>query len=98
MAFSGYPDANAAINEIHRVLAPGGRLVMIDVNYPPGWNPIGFLMACIWKWSGDLLRNMSRLMEERGFDVSQKEIGGLAACSYLSPGKRLKYKIRIQGE
>ncbi len=79
MVFSGYPDTNAAMHEIHRVRALGGRLVMIDVNYPPGWNPIGFLMACFWKWSGDLLRNMSQLMKERGFEVSQKEVGGFGS-------------------
>ena len=33
MAFSGYPDGNRAMSELHRVLKPGGRLVIIDIEY-----------------------------------------------------------------
>ena len=32
LAFSGYPDANAAMSELRRVLKPRGRMIIIDGN------------------------------------------------------------------
>ena len=41
MAFSGYPDGNKTISEIRRVLKTGGRLIIIDINYPQNGNRVG---------------------------------------------------------
>jgi ubiquinone/menaquinone biosynthesis C-methylase UbiE len=79
MAFSGYPDAEAVLNEIRRVLAPGGRLVLVDVGYPHGRNAAGFLMAHLWKLAGDLLRDMDTLVAEHGFQTTAREIGGFGS-------------------
>jgi ubiquinone/menaquinone biosynthesis C-methylase UbiE len=79
MAFSGYPDAAAALDEIRRVLIPGGRLVMIDVGYPLTERPGGFIMASLWKLAGDLLREMVELLSEHGFETSVREIGGFGS-------------------
>jgi len=79
MAFSGYPDAEGALNEIRRVLAPGGRLVLIDVGYPPGRNAAGFLMAHAWKLAGDLLRDMDTLLSDHGFQTTSRAIGGFGS-------------------
>ena len=38
MAFIAYPDGQRALTEISRVLKPGGRIVMVDINYPPDGN------------------------------------------------------------
>ena len=79
MAFSGYPEADAAIAEIKRVLCPGGRLVLIDVAYPVEERPAGFLMARMWKLAGDLLRDMKTLLAQHGFSASIQEIGGFGS-------------------
>jgi ubiquinone/menaquinone biosynthesis C-methylase UbiE len=76
MAFSGYPDAAKAIAELHRVLHPGGRLLIIDVASPADRNRIGIAMVRIWKRLGDLLRDLPALLAESGFDVDEREIGG----------------------
>ena len=34
MSFSGYPNAQQAMSELHRVLHRRGRLVLIDIGYP----------------------------------------------------------------
>lgn len=77
MAFTGYPDAPAAAAELARVLKPGGRLVLIDINYPRDGNRLGtFLVERFWKPFGDLIRNVPAVLSDTGLDVQDDEIGG----------------------
>ena len=41
------PDLDQALREIHRVLAPGGRLLSLDFNRPGNVAPAQRLSACI---------------------------------------------------
>ena len=79
MSFSGYPDGRAALAEMNRVLAPGGRLVLIDVGYPDDENKLGILLAELWRRSGDLIRDMDTLLREAGFDYWKQAIGGFGS-------------------
>ncbi len=77
MAFSGYPDGAAAAAELARVLKPGGRLVMIDINYPRDGNRPGTaLVDRVWKPLGDLIRDVPALLRDAGLDVDDWEVGG----------------------
>jgi ubiquinone/menaquinone biosynthesis C-methylase UbiE len=76
MAFSGYPDGVAALSEIRRVLRSGGRLVLIDVNYPSDGNWLGTRLAEFWKSSGDILRDKEKLFDQLAFEYTHEEIGG----------------------
>lgn len=77
MAFTGYPDGPAAAAELARVLKPGGRLVLIDINFPKDGNRRGTaLVEHFWKPFGDLIRDVARLLTEAGLEVKDDEIGG----------------------
>ncbi len=77
MAFTGYPDAATAAAELTRVLTPGGRLVLIDINYPHDGNRLGTaLVERFWKPFGDLIRDIPALLYDAGLDVQDDEIGG----------------------
>ena len=76
MAFTAYPDGKAAMAELNRVLRDGGRLVMVDVDYPLDGNRIGVLLAKMWMSLGDILRDMDPIFYEAGFEFVDEEIGG----------------------
>lgn len=87
MSFSGYPDGAAAAAELARVLAPRGRLVLIDVNYPADGNRLGTaLVDRLWKPAGDLVRDLPALLSDVGLGVRDVEIGGWGSVHlYLAP-------------
>ncbi len=73
MAFTGYPDAPAAAAELARVLKPGGRLVLIDINYPGDANRLGtVLVDRFWKPFGDIIRDVAVVLSEAGLDVARR--------------------------
>jgi ubiquinone/menaquinone biosynthesis C-methylase UbiE len=79
MAFTAYPDGEKAMSEIHRVLKRGGRLVMVDINYPADGNWLGTMSAKIWVTLGDLLRDMDELFQRFGFEYTDEVIGGFGS-------------------
>ncbi len=79
MAFSGYPDAAKAMAELRRVLAPGGSLVLIDVNYPASGSWLGTKLTRIWQAGGDIIRDMDQVLTTHGFDYEDIEIGGFGS-------------------
>ena len=79
MAFSGYPDGTKAMAEMRRVLASGGRFVLIDINYPADRNWVGTRLTRCWQLSGDIIRDMDSVLEAHGFEYEDIEIGGLGS-------------------
>lgn len=79
MAFTAYPDGRRALNEMSRVLNPGGRLVILDISYPLDHNRLGVLLTRAWKASGDIIRDLPSLLETSGFQFTDQEVGGFGS-------------------
>ena len=79
MAFSGYPRGARAMAEMRRVLRPGGRLLLIDVNYPEDRNWVGVCMTRLWQRGGDIIRDMDSVLTAHGFEYEEREIGGFGS-------------------
>jgi ubiquinone/menaquinone biosynthesis C-methylase UbiE len=88
MAFSGYPDAEAAMSELRRVLKPQGRLVIIDVNFPHENNLLGRALMSIGRLSGDLIRDMNSIFEALDLNATDEEIGGFGSIHLYLATKR----------
>jgi ubiquinone/menaquinone biosynthesis C-methylase UbiE len=79
MAFTAYPDGRKAMSEFHRVLRAGGRLVLIDVEYPADRNWLGTKMTGFWIAVGDIVRDMGALFRQFDFEFTDREIGGFGS-------------------
>ncbi len=76
MAFSGYPDGMKAMSEMKRVLKKGGKLIMVDIDYPKDRNRMGMMMTRFWALAGDIIRDMDILFKNFDFNYKDIEIGG----------------------
>ncbi len=88
MAFSGYPDGRKAMAEFYRVLVPGGTLLLIDFNYPTNRNYVGYWLAKLMESAGDTLKDISGILGDFPFEVSEEEIGGFGSVHFYRARKR----------
>jgi ubiquinone/menaquinone biosynthesis C-methylase UbiE len=79
MAFTGYPDGMRAMQEFHRVLRRGGRLVLIDIAYPSNGNWLGVRLTQMWASLGDIIRDIGKILNRFDLDYSEREIGGFGS-------------------
>jgi ubiquinone/menaquinone biosynthesis C-methylase UbiE len=88
MAFTGYPNAHKSMSELYRVLKPGGKLVMVDINYPKNGNIFGKMMTRFWIAAGDIIRDMDEVLKAFDFDYKSEEIGGFGSVHLTIAYKR----------
>ena len=78
----------AALSEMHRVLKQGGKLILIDVNFPADGNWLGTMMTNGWKLAGDLVRDIGGLLRQFDFDYTHEEIGAFGSIHLYVARKR----------
>jgi ubiquinone/menaquinone biosynthesis C-methylase UbiE len=75
-ALSAVPDGLAAVQEMARVLRPGGILALVDAGYPSDGNLAGTALARLWELGGDFMRDEATLMQQAGLQVVElREFG-----------------------
>ncbi len=87
MAFSGYPNGKQAMSEFFRVLKVGGRLLVVDFDYPSNRNRFGYWLTKIMESWGDTIRDISKILEEFPFEYSEEEIGGFGSVHFYKARK-----------
>lgn len=88
MALSGYPDGAHAMGEFARVLDVDGRVVMVDVSYPPDNNRVGNALVRAWRRSGDIIRDIPALFSSSGFEAVTDEVVGGFGSIHLFVARR----------
>ena len=76
MAFTGYPDGERAMSEFYRVLKKGGKLLIMDFDYPSDRNFLGYMLTKLMESGGDTLKNISKILQKFPIEFDEKEIGG----------------------
>jgi len=79
MAFSGYPNGKQAMAEFYRVLKEGGKLIIIDFDYPSDRNLFGYWLTKLMESGGDTIRDISKIVQDFPFEYTEEEIGGFGS-------------------
>ena len=88
MAFSGYPDGEAAMSEFRRVLRNGGRLLILDFDFPKSGNRAGWSLTRLIQCSGDIIRDLRPLLTRHGFTFENRVIGGFGSVQLFIAEKQ----------
>ena len=86
-AFSAIPDGLAALQEMARVLVPGGRVVLVDAGIPEDRNRMARFLGWLWTQFGDFMRDEAELMIRAGLVVVHREEFGPWRCMRLVVGQ-----------
>lgn len=88
--FSAIPDGLGAMRAFHRVLRPGGLLILVDAGSPDNGNLGGRLMARTWELFGDFIRDEAALMQQADFEiVKRREFGAFDGIRLVVGRKKM---------
>lgn len=88
MAFTGYPDGNRALSEIHRVLKNDGRFLLVDFDYPRDRNRWGYMLVRLWDKMGDIIKDIPAHLDRAGFNYEETLLGGFGTVRLFECWKK----------
>ncbi len=88
MAFTGYPDGEKAMRELKRVLKRGGRLLIVDFDYPKNRNILGYMIVKLWEKFGDIIKDMNLLLTKHEFEYEDRSVGGFGSVHFFVATKK----------
>ena len=88
MAFTGYPNGKQAMSEFYRVLKEGGKLLIVDFDYPSNRNRFGYWLTKSMESAGDTIRDISKIVQAFPFAYTEEEIGGFGSVHLYIARKR----------
>jgi ubiquinone/menaquinone biosynthesis C-methylase UbiE len=74
-AFTLYQDPQKAMSEFYRVLAPGGRLILMEYNYPKDGNWLGRFKVEWARWAKVPYLDFDALLKSVGFEFEDHDLG-----------------------
>ena len=78
------------MSEFYRVLKEGGRLLIVDFDYPVNRNRFGYWLTKLMESAGDTIRDISKILQEFSFEYTEQEIGGFGSVHLYVARKRTK--------
>jgi ubiquinone/menaquinone biosynthesis C-methylase UbiE len=84
---SAIAEGQNAINEMRRVVKPGGTIIILDAGEAEDRNWFAHTLAVMWELFGDFMRDERTFMRKVGLTVTRHEMGP-GGCVHIVVGKR----------
>ena len=88
MAFTGYPNGEKAMIELKRVLKRGGKLLLVDFDYPKNRNRFGYMIVKLWEKFGDIIKDINLLLTKYDFEYEDISVGGFGSVHLFIATKK----------
>lgn len=94
--FSAIPQGQAAIDEMARVLRPGGVIVLVDACEPERGSQVARWLARLWELFGDFMRDEAALMRAAGLVIDERREFGAFNSIRLTVGRKPAGSVDIR--
>jgi ubiquinone/menaquinone biosynthesis C-methylase UbiE len=74
--------------ELKRVLKQGGKLLLVDFDYPKNRNRFGYMIVKLWEKCGDIIKNINSVLTKYDFEYEDISVGGFGSVHLFIATKK----------